>query len=110
VIATGYSGNMDFMSAQEACPVDFCLREVAPGAYPHWQNQRWAEPHIAQAARFMRRLADDPAAARALGAAGMARIQRQYAPSACASAVIDRLQAVAAARPAVACASGTPQP
>lgn len=108
VIATGYSGNMDFMSAEDACLVGFHLREVAPGAYPHWQSQRWAEPDIAQAARFMRRLADDPAAARALGAAGMRRIQRQYAPSACASAVIDRLQAVAAARSAAVSDSGIP--
>lgn len=96
VVATGYSGNTDFMSERDACLVDFSLVDVAPNAYPYWQGQHWAEPDIAQAARYMGRLADDPAAAAALGAAASMRIRRQYARSACASAVIDRLQTIAA--------------
>ncbi|MEO6966875.1 MAG: glycosyltransferase [Rhodanobacteraceae bacterium] len=98
VIATGYSGNVDFMSERDACLVDFQMVDLAPNAYPHWQNQRWAEPDIARAARYMRRLADDPAAAAALGAAASLRIRRQYARSACAPAVIDRLQTIAKLR------------
>lgn len=98
VIATAWSGNTDFMSEREACLIDYSLIEVPPEAYPHWQGQRWAEPDIDQAARAMRRLADDPAAAIALGAAGQARIRRQYARSACAAAVTGRLQAIAATR------------
>ncbi len=96
VIATGYSGNVDFMSEREAYLVDFSLVDVAPNAYPHWQGQHWAEPDIAQAARHLRALANDPAAATALGAAAASRIRRQYAPSICASTVIDRLQTIAA--------------
>lgn len=110
VVATGYSGNMDFMTADNACLVDFRLVDLPPNAYPHWQDQRWAEPDIAHAARQMRMLADDPAGARTLGAAAKARIRRQYDPSACASAVIERLRIVAAGRLAMACAQGTSKP
>ncbi|MDQ2972513.1 MAG: glycosyltransferase [Pseudomonadota bacterium] len=98
VIATGYSGNMDFMSERDARLVDFTLVDVAANAYPHWQGQQWAQPDIAQAARRMRALADDPSAAAALGAAASMRIRRQYAPSICAAAVIDRLQTIAKLR------------
>lgn len=96
VIATGYSGNMDFMSPQDACVVGFSLVDVPADAYPHWQNQRWADPDVAQAARYMHALADAPTGARELGCAAMARIRRQYAPFACASAMIARLQNIAA--------------
>ena len=62
VIATGWSGNMDFMDADGAALVGYRLvpardpRGVfeAPGAL-------WAEPDIAQAAAHLTRLADDPA-------------------------------------------------
>lgn len=108
VIATGYSGNLDFMSSKDARLVDFRLVDVAPGAYPHWQGQQWAEPDIRQAAHYMRALADDPAAAASLGAAAAQRIRRQYAPSACALAAIARLQSIAS-RAKAACSTGTPK-
>ncbi|MBN8893113.1 MAG: hypothetical protein BGP12_17185 [Rhodospirillales bacterium 70-18] len=71
VVATGWSGNMDFMDATSAALVDFRLvpahdpRGVleAPGAV-------WAEPDIGSAAAHLARLADDPAARAALGEAG----------------------------------------
>lgn len=71
VVATGWSGNMDFMDADSAALVGFKLvpardpRGVfeAPGA-------RWAEPDIGQAAAWLRRLADDAELRAALGAAG----------------------------------------
>ncbi|TAN08197.1 MAG: glycosyltransferase family 1 protein [Rhodanobacteraceae bacterium] len=97
VVATGWSGNLDFMSPQEARLVDFQLVPVAPGAYPHADGQRWAEPNVGQAARFMRELADDRVAAAALGAVAAARIRRQYAPAVCAGRAIERLGAIAAA-------------
>lgn len=96
VIATRYSGNLDFMSDEVARLVDCKMVQVPPGAYPHWQGQRWAEPDVEMAAICMRSLADDPRGARELGTAAAARIRRQYARSACASAVIARMQAIAA--------------
>lgn len=98
VVATCYSGNLDFMSEDEACLVDCTMVEVPAEAYPHWQGQQWAQPDVGHAAAHMRRMADDPAAARVLGAAAAARIRRQYAAPACGSAAISRLQAITASR------------
>jgi glycosyltransferase involved in cell wall biosynthesis len=76
VVATGWSGNLDFMDTASAALVDYTLvpardpRGVfeAPGAV-------WAEPDIGSAAAHLRRLADDPAERAALGARGRAMAQ-----------------------------------
>jgi len=73
VVATGWSGNMDFMDEDSAALVPAKLvpardpRGVfeAPGAV-------WAEPDEAVAVAHLRRLADDPAARADLGARGRA--------------------------------------
>ena len=71
VLATGWSGNMEYMDAHCAALVSYRLvpardpRRVfeAPGAH-------WAEPDIADAARWLQRLADAPALRAELGARG----------------------------------------
>jgi glycosyltransferase involved in cell wall biosynthesis len=73
VVATGWSGNLDFMDADSAALVGYRLVEArdprgvfeAPGAV-------WAEPDVAEAAAALRRLADDEAARVALGRRGAA--------------------------------------
>jgi glycosyltransferase involved in cell wall biosynthesis len=61
VIATAYSGNLEFMTRDNSCLVDFALIPVRPGEYidyePGWL---WADPDIDQAARYMVRVRDDP--------------------------------------------------
>jgi glycosyltransferase involved in cell wall biosynthesis len=76
VVATGWSGNMDFMAAGAAALVGYRLvpardpRGVfeAPGAV-------WADPDIGEAAGWLRRLADQPALRAEMGAAGRAMAQ-----------------------------------
>ncbi len=71
VIATDWSGTQTFLSAECAALVPVRLIPaddprgvfVAPGAV-------WADPDVAVAAQHLVRLADDPAARRALGKAG----------------------------------------
>jgi glycosyltransferase involved in cell wall biosynthesis len=78
IIATGWSGNMDYMDADSAALVGYRLvpaidpRGVftAPGAV-------WAEPDQACAIAHLRRLADDPAERAALGATGAAQARAQ---------------------------------
>ncbi|WP_257389616.1 glycosyltransferase, partial [Tahibacter caeni] len=69
VVATAYSGNLQFMDADNSCLVPYRLVPVDEGEYPDWRGQHWAEPDVTAAAAQLRRLADDPAAARRLGAA-----------------------------------------
>jgi glycosyltransferase involved in cell wall biosynthesis len=67
VIATAYSGNMDFMSAETALLVPFELVPVGRNAYPHWENQVWANPSDDAASHHMVKLVDNPDFGRELG-------------------------------------------
>lgn len=69
VVATGWSGNMEFMSADSAALVGHRLVPVDDPQGTYADDQMWAEPDVADAARWLARLADDRAFARALGAA-----------------------------------------
>lgn len=53
VIATGYSGNVDFCKAPQADLVDYTLIPVEPGQYPYAEGQVWAEPDIEHATKLM---------------------------------------------------------
>jgi glycosyltransferase involved in cell wall biosynthesis len=79
VIATGWSGNLDFMDDSSAALVP--VRLVAPHdprGVLQVEGAVWAEPDIAVAAAHLRRLADDPAARTALGARGRLMAQARF--------------------------------
>ena len=82
VIATGWSGTADVLTAETGFPVAYSLVPVPPGAYPFAEGQHWAEPDIGHAARLMRQVADDPGNARTISARGQARVRREYSPEA----------------------------
>lgn len=66
VVATGYSGNMDFMTPETAELVGYDLVAVGPGNEPYDPRAAWADPDLHAASTAMRRLFDDPAGAQAL--------------------------------------------
>ena len=92
VIGTGYSGNLDFMTPETSCLVDYRLVPVGEGQYPHWQDQVWAEPDVDQAARFMRHLLDDPTAGAELGRRASLRIRTEFSYRAAGRRYSDRLR------------------
>jgi glycosyltransferase involved in cell wall biosynthesis len=60
VIGTAYSGNLEFMDADNSCLVDYRLVPIRKGEYLYDDERfRWAEPDLAQASHWMARLADD---------------------------------------------------
>ena len=67
VIATAWSGNMDFMDAGNSILVDYRLVPIAAGDYPHAEGARWADPDVKAAAAAMIRLVDEPGLAERLG-------------------------------------------
>lgn len=67
VVATGYSGNLDFMNEANSCLVDCTLIPVGAEEYPYGTGQRWAEPDVEQAAWYLRRLVTDSAYATGIG-------------------------------------------
>lgn len=66
-IATGYSGNTEFMNSSNSILVPYTLVPVPKGAYPNGKDQRWAEPDIAVAAEKMQQIVSDIAQRKALG-------------------------------------------
>jgi len=78
VIATAYSGNMDFMSDNTALLVPFQLVAVGKDAYPHWQDQKWAEPDEEAASDHMIRLLDNPRVGQELGARASRHIRLNF--------------------------------
>ena len=96
VIATGYSGNLDFMTATNSLLVDYRLVPIGTGAEPYPADGEWAEPDIGHASALMRRLLDDPAAARALGARAAAEIDRTHSPVAAGEVLSRRLESIRA--------------
>jgi glycosyltransferase involved in cell wall biosynthesis len=78
VVATGWSGNMDFMDAETAALVNFRLVPARdPRGVMQVPGAVWAEPDIADAAAQLRQLAADPDARRALGARGAAMARQR---------------------------------
>jgi glycosyltransferase involved in cell wall biosynthesis len=88
VVATGWSGNTDFMNADNAAPVGYRLVPAAdPRGVLEAPGAVWAEPDIADAAAQLRRLADHPAKRAALGARAAASVRQSLGPGPLADAV-----------------------
>jgi hypothetical protein len=60
VIATGYSGNMDYCAEPRVGLVRYHLRPLLPDEYAWSHGQMWAEPDIDHAAELMRDIRKNP--------------------------------------------------
>jgi glycosyltransferase involved in cell wall biosynthesis len=96
VIATAYSGNLDFMSPENSLLVDYRLVPIGAGADPYPADAQWADPDPEHASRLMRGLFDDPERARAIGASAAADIRRTHSPEAAGQIMRRRLEAIRA--------------
>ena len=94
VIATGYSGNLEFMTADTALLVAHRRVPVGLGAGPYPPDGVWAEPDLDHAAALMRRLAGDPSAAAELGARGRAAIARRFAPEVAGAVAAEHIASI----------------
>ena len=96
VIATGYSGNLEFMNAHNSFLVDYELIAVQPGEYPDHNEQVWANPSTAHAAALMRGVYDDPEHTRAVGRRGAQHIAEHFSPTATGHSIVERYQLIRA--------------
>ena len=69
-LATGWSGNLDFITPENCLLVNHELVEVGENEYPFGKGQMWAEPDIGHAAELLEAVLDDRARAREIAARG----------------------------------------
>jgi glycosyltransferase involved in cell wall biosynthesis len=91
VVATGYSGNLDFMTPETAFLVDHELVEVGAGSDPYPADAHWAEPDLDHAAHQLRAVFDDRAEAAARAARGAAEVQATHSIDAAGKTLARRL-------------------
>jgi glycosyltransferase involved in cell wall biosynthesis/SAM-dependent methyltransferase len=87
VIATGYSGNLDFMNAENSFLVPHTMAAIGADADPYPADKEWAEPDLEAAAALMRQVYAHPADAIKRGERAAADIRRTHSPSAAQKAI-----------------------
>ncbi len=103
VIGTAFSGNVDFMKANNSCPVGYRLRAVDASDTQHNQHMEkiytvgslWAEPDVDQAVHWMQLLASDETLRADIGAAGKVTISENFSEAAVGRIANARLTALA---------------
>lgn len=91
VIATGWSGNMDFMTKDNACLVDYEMISVGEDIGPYEAWQQWADPSVEQASEFMKRLATDKEYYNEIAETAKSYIRDKFSPKICGQRMKERL-------------------
>lgn len=92
VIATGWSGNMDFMTPLNSCPIDFRLVTIEKPYGPYAAGQQWADPDVDHAARSMRRIVEHAAYREQLGLRAQETMRTDFSPRAAGLRYEERLK------------------
>jgi glycosyltransferase involved in cell wall biosynthesis len=96
VIATAYSGNMDFMNINNSFLVKYTLVELDKDYGPYRKGSVWAEPDIAHATEMMRAVYEDRVTAAAVGRRAGEDIRKAMDPIVAGKEMLRRLLRVAA--------------
>ncbi len=91
VIATAYSGNLDFMTEANSYLVPHSMVEIGPDAVPYPADGEWAEPDLDRAAELMRHVFENPETAAARGRRAAEDIRRTHSPAAACEAIKARI-------------------
>ena len=94
VIATSWSGNVDFMDVSNSFPVRYELVELQESVGPYRAGEVWADPSVEHAAEQMRWVFEDREEARARGDAARREIETNYSEAKVAEVVGQRLGVV----------------
>jgi GT2 family glycosyltransferase/glycosyltransferase involved in cell wall biosynthesis len=94
VIATNYSGNVDFMDETNSLLVPYKLVKLGRPIPPYDADSEWAEPSTEHAAQFMRRVYDDQAWSRDIGARAKASAESSLSLKPAGSRIAQRLNEI----------------
>lgn len=100
VIATGYSGNMDFMTADNSYILDHRVVTLTRDYGPYMRGAVWADPDVDHAAHLIRHVVAHRDDAAARGARARQMVERDYAPAAAGAAMRQRLERIQSGAPA----------
>jgi glycosyltransferase involved in cell wall biosynthesis/SAM-dependent methyltransferase len=108
VIATAYSGNLEFMTDANSYLVPYQLVPVPTGCEPYPSGARWADPDLDKAARLMRGVFEDKDEARRRGELARADVLDRYGMEARAGAINKQLAVIRGRRGEAAHATAVP--
>jgi glycosyltransferase involved in cell wall biosynthesis len=94
VVATAYSGNLDFMTPANSRLVRWTPARVGPDAAPYPADATWAEPDVDDAARHLTALADAPELAATLGRRAAADLAASHGLAAVGRTLSGRLAVI----------------
>jgi GT2 family glycosyltransferase/glycosyltransferase involved in cell wall biosynthesis len=103
VIATSYSGNLEFFDETVGYPVDYDLTEVKSPCGPYMPFYVWADPSKSSLIKQLRAVYEDQPAAWARGRAAAARIGSEYSAARIGQEMRRRLHVIGLAADAPAC-------
>jgi glycosyltransferase involved in cell wall biosynthesis len=93
VVATGWSGNLDFMNERNSALVSYSLVPVEdPDGGFGGDGQMWAEASVEDAAAWLRRLAADTDLRRKLGQTAAKDVARQLSSATFAATVASLIE------------------
>ena len=95
VIATAYSGNMDFMTAENSFLVNYQLIELEQDYGPYQKGSMWADPDIDHAAKLMRQVYEDRHLAQRKAERAAADIRANHSRVVVGAKMAERLRQIA---------------
>ncbi|MGF6351088.1 glycosyltransferase family 4 protein [Variovorax sp. W2I14] len=98
VIATNFSGNVDFMDADNSLLVSYQLVKLGQPIPPYDAELEWAEPSIEHAAQLMRRVYENQDWARQLGARAKESAEKNLSLKVAGKKIVKRLEEIKAIR------------
>ena len=93
-IATAYSGNLEFMNAENSLLVDFKLIPVRQGDYPDFEGQVWADASVDHAATHMQTIYADRTRAAEVGLAGKNFVAQHFNYQTVGQSILSRYAAI----------------
>ena len=94
VVATGYSGNMDFMDGTTAYAVPWSRVKVGRGAEAYSRRATWAEPDRDAAAEMLRHVFENPIASREMGLRARADLETRFSTAVTGARMRARLEEI----------------
>jgi FkbM family methyltransferase len=94
VIATGYSGNLEYMTHDNSYLVDYALKPIGLGNDPYPPDGEWADPDIDHAARLMHEVVENVDEAARRGRQAASDIRAGFSADAAGETMEQRLEQV----------------